>query len=254
MPWGELLLIVMGSLRALGVVMALPVVGGHPLPPMLRVALSFMLGGLLAAVTPTGGVAVPPLSALTDVAGAAFHEIMLGLAMGLVMRMVISGAELAGRLISGEVGLIAAPGFDVPVPSQEPLPSFMSFFAGLMFFALHAHEQVMVAFARSFVLAPPGTGHLSPLAAETLLGGVAALMELALRMAAPFIALNFVITFSFAILGRAVPKFDVFILSYGMRSLMGLLLLAGGGALFARYLSVAFDRLPWTMLELVMRR
>ena len=252
MPWESILVIMMGSLRALGVVMALPVLGGHPLPPMLRAALAFMLGGLLASVTPTGA-ALPAMGALVELAGAAFHELLLGLAMGLLIRMVLSGAELAGRLISGEVGLIAAPGFDVPIPAQEPLPSFMAFFAGLMFFALHAHEQVLTAFARSFVLAPPGSGRLSPLAAETLLGGLAGLMELAVRMAAPFIALNFVITFAFAILGRAVPKMNVFILSGAMRSLMGMMLLAGGGALFARYLAGAFARLPWTMLELVGR-
>jgi len=252
MPWAEIVVIMMGSLRAIGVVMALPTMGGTSLPPMLRAALAFMLGGLLASVTPSA--VVPPTSALVSLAGAALHELLLGLAMGLLMRMVLSGADLAGRLISGEVGLIAAPGFDVPKPAQEPLPSLFAFFAGLMFFALHAHEQVLAAFARSFVLAPPGMGGLNPLAAETLIGGLAALMELALRMAAPFIALNFVITFAFAILGRAVPKMNVFILSGAMRSLMGMMLLAGGGALFTRYLSGAFDRLPWTMLELVTKR
>ena len=252
MPWDEILVVMMGSLRAIGIVLALPTAGGRPLPPMLRAALAFMLGGLLAAVSPR--VALPPPEALVSLAGAAFHELLLGLAMGLVIRMVLSAAELAGRLISGEVGLIAAPGFDVPIPAQEPLPSFMGFFAGLMFFALHAHEQVLAAFARSFVIAPPGLGGLSPMAAETMVGGVSALMEMALRMAAPFIALNFVITFAFAILGRAVPKMNVFILSGAMRSLMGMMLLAGGGALFTRYLAGAFDRLPWTMLELVVRR
>ena len=252
MPWVEILVVMMGSLRAVGVVMALPTVGGHPLPPMLRAALAFMLGGLLASVSPRA--TLPPPEAMVSLAMAAFHEVLLGLAMGLVIRMVLSAAELAGRLISGEVGLIAAPGFDVPIPAQEPLPSFLGFFAGMMFFALHAHEQVLAAFARSFVIAPPGTGGLNPMAAETLIGGLAALMEMALRMAAPFIALNFVITFAFAILGRAVPKMNVFILSGAMRSLLGMMLLAGGGALFTRYLTGAFDRLPWTMLELVVRR
>lgn len=252
MPWEAILLMVMGSLRALGVVMAFPMPSGQPMSPVLRVALSFLIGGMLASVTPGGGA--PPPESMVALGISAMHEILLGLAMGLVMRMVFSTAELAGRIISGEIGLIAAPGFDAPVPAQEPLPAFMGMFAGLLFFLLHAHEGVLAAFARSFVLAPPGAGGLNPAVAETIVKGVAGLIETALRMSAPFIALNFVLTMGFAILGRAVPKMNVFILSYALRSIMGFTLLAGAGALFARYLSVAFDRLPWTMLELVGRR
>ncbi len=251
MPWEPILLMVMGSLRAVGIVLALPVPGGHPLPPMLRAALSFLIGGLVASVTPVA--APPPMPTMVALASAAFHELLLGLAMGLLIRTVLSAAELAGRLIANEIGLMAAPGFDVPIPSQEPLPAFMAFFGGLIFFAMHAHEGVLSAFAHSFVIAPPGAGGLSPAMAETLVSAVARLLDLALRMAAPFIALNFVITFAFAILGRAVPKMNVFIMSYAMRSLLGMLMLAGGGALFARYLAGAFERLPWTMLELVAR-
>jgi len=243
----------MGSLRAMGVVMALPALGGRPLPPMVRIALAVMLGGLLASVAPAyAGPAFQPDS-MGALGFAALHEVLLGLAMGLVMRAVLSAAELAGRLIAGEIGLMAAPGFDAPVPAQEPLPSFLGIFAGLIFFMLHGHESVLAAFARSFELAPPGTGTLSPGATETLVGAVSHLLELALRMAAPFIALNFVITMGFAVLGRAVPKMNVFILSYALRSLLGFTLLAGAGALFARYLASAFERLPWTMLELVGR-
>lgn len=253
MPWESILLVVMGSLRAMGVVMALPALGGRPLPPMIRIALAVMLGGLLTSVVPVGAVAFPGIANMGELAGAALHEALLGLAMGLVMRAALSTAELTGRLIAGEIGLMAAPGFDAPVPAQEPLPSFIGIFAGMLFFMLHGHEGVLAAFARSFELAPPGTGQLSGSAAETIVGAVSALLELALRMAAPFIALNFVVTMGFAVLGRAVPKMNVFVLSYALRSLLGFTLLAGAGALFARYLAGAFEKLPWTMLELVGR-
>ena len=113
---------------------------------------------------------------------------------------------------------------------------------------------MLAAYARSFDIAPAGTGRLSGAAAETLVGAVAALLGLALRMAAPFIALNFVITAGFSILGRAVPKMNVFIVGIALRSLMGFGLLAGAGALIARYLSMEFDRLPWRLLELVAGR
>lgn len=254
MPWESLLVVVMGSLRAMGVVMALPALGGRPLPPMIRIALAVMLGGLLTSVTPVSSAVAPATFPTNgELGGSALHEVLLGLAMGLVIRAVLSVAELAGRLIAGEIGLMAAPGFDAPIPAQEPLPSFLGIFGGMMFFMLHGHEGVLAAFARSFELAPAGQGGLNPAAAQTLTAAVSALLELALRMAAPFIALNFVVTMGFAILGRAVPKMNVFIMSYALRSLLGFTLLAGAGALFARYLSGAFERLPWTMLELVGR-
>ena len=247
--WEPVLLAAMGSLRAVGIVAALPALGGRALPATVRVALAVSMGALLAGAAP--GASVPPPATLGDLAIVAMQELLLGLAMGLVVRALLSAAELAGRLIAGEVGIVAAPGFDVPVPSQEPLPTFIGMFAGLLFFLLHAHEGVLAAYARSFDIAPAGTGRLSGAAGQTLVGAVAALLGLALRMAAPFIALNFVITAGFSILGRAVPKMNVFIVSIALRSLMGFSLLAGAGALIARYLSMEFDRLPWRLLELV---
>lgn len=247
--WEPALLAVMGSLRAVGVVGALPTLGGRALPAIIRVSLAVSLGAMLAGVAPASSV--PPPATLGELGGAAVQELLLGLAMGLVVRALLSGADLAGRLIAGEVGVVAAPGFDVPVPAQEPLPTLVGLFAGLMFFLLHAHESVLAAYARSFDIAPAGTGRLSGVAAETLVGAVVALLQLALRMAAPFIALNFVITAGFSILGRAVPKMNVFIVSIALRAIMGFALLAGAGALFGRYLSMEFDRLPWRMLELV---
>lgn len=249
-PWEPALLALMGSLRALGLVGAFPALGGRALPAVLRAALAVALGALLAGVAP-GGAPVPVFANMGDLVLACVHELLLGLALGLVVRALLSGAELAGRLIAGEIGLIAAPGFDAPIPAQEPLPSFLGVFAGLMFFLLHAHEGVLAAYARSFELAPAGAGRLSGAAAATLVDAVVALLALALRMAAPFIALNFVITAGFAILGRAVPKMNVFIVSIALRSLLGFALLAGAGGLLASYLAGEFDRLPWRLLELV---
>lgn len=251
MDAGYIFATVMGSLRALGIVMALPSIGGRGISAPLRAAMAFLLGGLMASVVPNAGAAIP--TQWGPLVIAIVHELLLGLAMGFIVRTVLSAAELAGRLIAGEIGLVAAPGFDVPTPAQEPLPSFIGMFAGLLFFLLHGHEGVLAAFARSFEIAPAGAAGFSPAAGETLVLSVSRLLELALRMAAPFIALNFVITMGFSILGRAVPKMNVFIVSYALRSLLGLMLLAGAGGLFARYLSGSFERMPWEMLQLVLR-
>lgn len=252
MPVDVLFAMLLGSLRAFGILLAWPSPGGRGIPMPIRAGLALLLGGLMATVVPPAGAVLH--GGWEPLASGAFHEMLLGLAMGFVVRTVLSAAELAGRLIAGEIGLVAAPGFDVPVPAQEPLPSFVGLFAGVLFFLLHAHEGVLAAFARSFELAPAGAGTFSPAAGETLVKAVSALLELALRMAAPFIALNFVITLGFAILGRAVPKMNVFILSLSARALIGFGLLGTGGSLLARYLYVEFGDGPMRMLQLLPSR
>ena len=91
------------SLRSLGVIAALPTPGGGTLPTRVRVALSMILAVLLVGVVPL------PVALQTadwiQLAMAAVSEVLLGFAMGLVVRAALSITALGGRLIANEIGL-----------------------------------------------------------------------------------------------------------------------------------------------------
>lgn len=237
----------MVMLRSIGVILQLPVVAGQPIPVMVRMALSVGLATILSGLVPT----VPVPVALWSLIGAASMEIVLGLALGFVVRMTFAAIELAGRLITTEIGLTAMPGMGAPEPAHEPVAALLSTMAVVLFFLFGAHHAVIIAFAKSFQLAPAGGASFDPAAGMALVRYSMQLIELGVRIAAPFIAMNFLVNLAFSVLGRAVPKMNVFVVSFSARALFGLALLSTAGALITRYLFVDFGDLPLRMLQLI---
>lgn len=239
--------IVLIGLRAVGVILALPSPGGGGLPPSLRGAM-----GMIVAILLWGVVGVP--RGLADhgwgfYVSSAVSELLLGLVMGFIVRVAFSISALGGRLISNEIGLNSPPGFDVPEPAQEPLPSLLTAFSGVLFFNFGLHHDVLSSFARSFEISPLGSYRFSGAVVERLIKTSADIFVVGLRIAAPFIALSFVTNLAFALMGRAVPRMNVFVESISLRLWAGLLLLSGSGALVWRNLDPHWQSLPWTMLE-----
>jgi flagellar biosynthetic protein FliR len=70
-------------------------------------------------------------------------------------------------------------------------------------------------------------------------------------MSAPFIALNFMINVSFAVLGKAVPKMNVFMTSFSIRILGGLTLLVSSLLLITSYIVDNGRRSVEVMLDII---
>jgi flagellar biosynthetic protein FliR len=244
---GYLVTWLMVFLRAVGFVLLVPQMAGRSPPIMVRIGLSCCLATLLVGVVPPA--AMP--RDYWDLIASAGGEVLLGLGFGFVAQLAFQAVEFAGHIISSEVGLSVSPGIMGPDMASDPMAAFLSSFAVVLFFLAGGHQMVLSAFARSFMLAAPGRALVNVAAADLLVRATAHVIELGVRIAAPFIALNFLINLAFSVIGRAVPRLSVFVLSASVRGLAGLGLLSGAGALIARYLLVEYANLPLQLLQIL---
>jgi flagellar biosynthetic protein FliR len=234
-------------LRTLGVIVQLPVVAGRPIPIVARGGICVCLATLMAGIVPTANVPLTLWALFLASAG----EVLVGLALGFMVRLSFAAVEMAGRIIATEIGLSASPGLGVPEPSTEPLAALLSTFAIVLYFLFGGHLMTIAALTRSFDFMAAGHPGFSPGAGDSLIRATGHLIELGVRMAAPFIAMNYLVTLSFSALGRVVPKMNPFVISFSMKSIAGFTLLSSAGALLASYLYTEFNDAPLQMLQVL---
>lgn len=236
------------SIRGAAFLLLLPGLTGGTIPRLPRLALALAIATLVAPLAPApGGMPASILALIVAI----FGEVAVGTLMGFVGRLAFYGVEMAGRVISTEIGLTATPGVESPNASSEPLPAFLFRFAVLLYFLTGGHLLAVAAFVKSLKFAPAGMALQNGLNIDQLITATGGTIIAGIQLSAPFIALNFVLTLGFALLGRAAPKINVFMLSMSARVLVGFGFLGGAGVLIARYLLPRFDRVPTEMLQLL---
>jgi flagellar biosynthetic protein FliR len=84
------------------------------------------------------------------------QQLLIGFAMGFAMRLVFSAVDMAGNLISLQMGLGFASAYDPQTAGQTAVISeFMGLLALLVFMAINGHLMVIATLTHSFTACSP---------------------------------------------------------------------------------------------------
>jgi flagellar biosynthetic protein FliR len=231
---GEIIVWVLVFLRTGAFFMGIPLFAGQMLPMKIKTAFGLILSLLINPLIPAD------LELATTFAGVillALNEVCIGLLLAMTVRMIFFAVELAGHLISYEIGLMASNSVNPLLgTSDATITTLLYYFSLLVFFVTGIHYDVLKAFIMSFDILPIGNFFLSTNPMRTFVEEVSRVFVIGTLMAAPFIALNFLVNVSFAVLGKAVPKMNVFMTSFSVRILGGLVLLVSSLLLLTSYI------------------
>lgn len=214
LPLDLIVRVVLASLRAGMVLMMLPVAGGEGVPGPLRAVLSLVLGGLLVGL-PEGRMP----ETVDDLVLATGRELVIGLSLGFLCRVLLAAPTLAGDMIAQEMGLKMAEDVDpmTRLPATAPARVWETAIL-LIFLAVDGHHDVLRALHQSFAAFPVG-GHDLPGGLASLLESINLCIRFAVMIAAPLLAVLMVGSLSLALLSRAVPELHVMTFGYPIRLL-----------------------------------
>jgi flagellar biosynthetic protein FliR len=193
-------------------------------PTMVTMAIGSGLGILIGPTLPASDIP-------TDTAGligAVVTQVLTGIAMGYVINLLLSTITAAGSLIDVSGGLNLPPSIDPLGLDQTPMiGQFYQQVALLLLFVSGSYLVVIKGFARSFQ-APGFTLADSNRVAYVLATDLSTYFTSAVEIAAPILVVLFAAQIILAVLSKAAPQMNVWVLGLPIQIFLAITLVAVG--------------------------
>ncbi|MDF1749197.1 MAG: flagellar biosynthetic protein FliR [Alphaproteobacteria bacterium] len=204
--------------------LTLPSIGESFLNPRARLTLAVLISLVVAPTVVTIIPAIP--ERMSDMFGLIFIEILIGLFIGAVTRVLFMALAVAGSLYSFMSGLASAMIFNPLASDQGALLSiFLSLVGLLLIFATDTHHLLIRAVIESYVLFKPGVYPMVGDMADVMTRTVADSFKLGFQLASPIVVVGLLFYVLLGLLARLMPQMQVFFIAMPLQIMMGLFLL-----------------------------
>ncbi len=230
--------------RVAGVLMAAPIIGTRTVPARVRIIMALVVTAVMAPVLP---VTEPIIMLSGPGIATVAQQFLIGVAIGMVIRLMFTVLEMAGQIMAQQMGLGFASLVDPQSGAQVPVVSqFYIVFGTLMFLSLDGHLILIEAIYNSFTLIPVGSGGIGRSGIESLLTWSSQLFAMSLAIALPVIIALLVVNIALGVMARAAPQLNIFAVGFPVMIMFGMaLIMLTFGSLteqFGRVISASFEQ------------
>lgn len=171
-------------------------------------------------------------------------EMVLGAVIGMIPILIVAGAQCAGQVASGTMGLNGAQLIDPTTQANIPdLGRIYGDLAILIFLLVGGHHVALYQLSGLESSVRPGSFVLGANGVSTLVDQSAAIFHMGVMIAAPVIVALLLTNFVLAIISKAVPTVNIFIISFPLTIAVGLGLSVLALPEVGHYISRQFVRL-----------
>lgn len=226
--------------RTSSILLTAPIFGAINVPGQVKMGLSFTIALILTPLTTFVPMPESFFSLVLSLAG----EILIGSAIGLCVRFVLTGIEFAGQIASFQMGIGMASVYD-PINSAQitVLGRLFSIFTILLFLSVNGHLMVIMALKKSFDSIPPYGFHLSAAFMENIVVFSKEVFILGVKFAAPVVAILLFVNVALGIMARTVPQINMFAIGFAITIVTGFIMIALSMPVFESAATLAFERM-----------
>ncbi|THF81252.1 flagellar biosynthetic protein FliR [Cohnella fermenti] len=230
--------------RIISFMVVAPIFSTKTVPAILKIGLSFFISYIVFMQVGFNDRVVADGNFIYSIV----KEVLAGLIIGYVCYLFFAVVQASGGLMDMQMGLSMANIVDPITGVSAPLMgNFKNMLLILVFLSLNGHHYLITALMSSYDWLPLDNRLLGLIAGGSLTEFLARTFAdtflLALQISAPLVVAMFLLDLSLALLTRAAPQFQVFVIGIPIKIMLGLaiiiLILPGFGTLF----QMIFDRM-----------
>lgn len=221
LPFDQLMLFFMVLMRVAAIFAALPVFSNRNIPIMIKAGLALAIALAIFPILDLGRIG--GLNNWGLLALGATSEVLLGVCIGLLVRLLFAGIQMAGQIAGYQMGLAIANIMDPATSLQIPiLAQAYNLMAMLIFLSINAHHWFLRSLVDSFDRLPLFHLHLSASMISHLVDTAGAMFVIAIKIGAPVIVVLLLTSVAFGLLARTVPQMNIFIVAMPLKIVVGL--------------------------------
>ncbi len=210
--------------RMAGIILFNPLLSRNTIPAMLRTAIA---GAITILITPMLSAPDNYSTGMLDFLLYFGKEIFIGFLLGYVFNIFYFMLITAGDILDMSFGFAMAKVFDPATNIQSAFTAnIMNLLFILYFFATDSHLILIGIAVESYDLFSIGVGGLSLLSAcEFAVNIFGSAFGLAMKLAFPFMAVEFILEVSMGILMKLIPQIHVFVIEFQFKIMLAIIML-----------------------------
>jgi flagellar biosynthesis protein FliR len=210
------------GLRVSGLMLFAPFFGNATIPPRIKAVLVIAITAVLYPVYASH----LPVVTLSQWPVLVASETVVGIGMGVATNVVFEAAQMAGQMLSVQMGYSLVNILDPTTQVESTVVSFLhQSIAMLIFLGLDVHHWILRAVAHSFEYLPPGAATINPMFVQAVLHEGAVVLELGIQIAAPVLSATLLADVVLGLMGKASPQMPLMLLGPAVKSMLGVMIL-----------------------------